>query len=508
MRSLTLSLIATALASSCVDGGALTGPGLDPAAAGAAGSDDPAASITVTLTVEDAQLTADGFSRTTVIATTNPPVDGAVVQFTTTAGVLAADAAMLVNGDARTEIIAPPATLLGAQPSLTADLAATLQTSAFGTAVASTTLVFVRAQSSPTADPELLMEASTTSALADGATVVELDVLGLGAPAGTVVSLTTTTPGITFTPAIITLDAQSAGSASFRAPSEAGTVVVQAAMANAAPVTVSVAFTALDAAPDITGTYATISWAHVEITGGVVEPSPQRVAAPALLLAKIERKADGTLHMVSKMCGIEFPDVNLALGMGCSATSPKFEAAYLAGMEPSDDPIVVEGAPGAWTLRIPASGLNLPTVFGADLVNPNDPLPENEGDARCTDPDNDGHPGITLAIDGQDDKYVVMRSATTKFDGEILPDGSITGEMEGTSESKILNSDWLIETFSPGMRGLPSTFSMFRVDGAQGSDDLANNDLLPGITCADLVAEEAELIGRSESPEPPVCNAN
>jgi hypothetical protein len=507
-----LPALGLVLCAACADDLGLSGADADlPTGAAAPAPPVPDATpvLALALTASVDAVVADGAARVTITATTTPPVTGPTLQLTTTAGALDAASAILFNGEAVFVLTAPTEAALGTATRLTADVAGFVDAGLSGMAEARVAVDFTHAAPASTAEPTLYFDASPTQAVADGAGIVELRALVLGAPAGTIVTFTTTATGTTITPASAPTDADGAATARITAPSAPTTIPVAASIDGAAPRTVDVVFTEFDPTPDLTGAWAEVAWARVEITGGVVEPSPQRVVAPALVLATIARDANGDLRLTSKLCAIEFPDVQLAFGMGCSRTRPKYEAAYLAAMTPTVDPLVVEGAPGAWTVKIPDAGLHQASVVGADLADPEgDALPDSEDDARCTDPDGDGHPGVTLAIDGQDDKYVVFRSTTTKFAGDLVDDATITGETDGSSESRILNSDWLTETFSPGMRGLPSTFAMFRVDGAHGGDDLSGNDGVAGLSCADLVAAKDDLIGRAERPEPAICEAD
>ncbi|MEE9471311.1 MAG: hypothetical protein V3W32_06285, partial [Gemmatimonadota bacterium] len=78
-------------------------------------------------------------------------------------------------------------------------------------------------------------------------------------------------------------------------------------------------------------------------------------------------------------------------------------------------------------------------------------LPESSDDARITDPDRDGRPGVTVEVDGfvSGQVYLVQR-LTRGLRGSVDPDGRMTGTVIGTGDQTVIGaSNAILKTFTP-----------------------------------------------------------
>ncbi len=91
-------------------------------------------------------------------------------------------------------------------------------------------------------------------------------------------------------------------------------------------------------------------------------------------------------------------------------------------------------------------------ILGADLSDPaRGNLPEDSDDARITDPDRDGHPGVTVEVSGfvSGQVYLVQR-LTRGLRGSVDPDGRMTGTVIGAGDQKVIGaSNAILRTFTP-----------------------------------------------------------
>ena len=123
---------------------------------------------------------------------------------------------------------------------------------------------------------------------------------------------------------------------------------------------------------------------------------------------------DGETSFTFRPCLVEFPEVN----------------GRVAELEPS----TVENVPAfkvAVELESVSDAVNVRTsngvlLAGVELAEPaSDELPESKRDDRLVDVDDDGHPGISLLVDGWK-VYAAMRMKMV-LEGTVSEDGSVTG---------------------------------------------------------------------------------
>ncbi|MBN1947958.1 MAG: hypothetical protein JW797_19985 [Bradymonadales bacterium] len=124
---------------------------------------------------------------------------------------------------------------------------------------------------------------------------------------------------------------------------------------------------------------------------------------------------------------------------------------------------------------------------GVNLDNPEtDPLPTDPQDERIYDQDEDGHPGLTVRIQGLvDGEVYVIQRAWSIYQGEVVSPGSIQGLVEWGDEQVVLGSDnpllaSPIES-TPDPDPNHSYFHLVRIDS--------------GMTCEQIVAQRDQLFG-------------
>lgn len=165
-----------------------------------------------------------------------------------------------------------------------------------------------------------------------------------------------------------------------------------------------------------------------------------RVRTTSLLLHRVGESEDG-LTVRSRYCLVEQDP----LGRVRTALGPEFVNA----MPPWDAPLTRDhegDGPGA--VRVAEHVM----VLGARLEDPAaEPLPTNPDDPRVTDPDGDGHPGVTVEVEGfvSGQVYLVQR-LVRGFRGTVGGDGRITGTVIGAGDQVVIGaSNAILKTFTP-----------------------------------------------------------
>jgi hypothetical protein len=165
-----------------------------------------------------------------------------------------------------------------------------------------------------------------------------------------------------------------------------------------------------------------------------------RVRTTSFLLHRV-RASDSGLTVESRYCAVEqdpLGRVRTSLGPAFVAAMPAWETALTADPES-------EG-PGAVLMAEQVM------VLGAALDDPaGDPLPTDSDDPRVTDPDGDGHPGITVEVSGfvSGQVYLVQR-LVRGLRGTIGADRKITGTVIGTGDQVVIGaSNAILKTFTP-----------------------------------------------------------
>jgi hypothetical protein len=165
-----------------------------------------------------------------------------------------------------------------------------------------------------------------------------------------------------------------------------------------------------------------------------------RVRTTSFLLHDV-RQSDAGLVVESRYCLVEqepLGRVRTSLGPDFVAAMPAWDASLTADAESEDDKAV----------RVADNVM----VLGARLEDPaNDPLPTDPDDPRVTDPDGDGHPGVTVEVSGfvSGQVYLVQR-LVRGFRGVVSSDGSIAGTVTGTGDQVVIGaSNAILRTFTP-----------------------------------------------------------
>lgn len=80
-------------------------------------------------------------------------------------------------------------------------------------------------------------------------------------------------------------------------------------------------------------------------------------------------------------------------------------------------------------------------VMGAHLMHPSEALPTSPTDPRVFDQDQDGHPGVTVKVQGfvTGEIYLVQR-LVDQYDGQLDADGRLSALVSDRSESKIIDA--------------------------------------------------------------------
>lgn len=165
-----------------------------------------------------------------------------------------------------------------------------------------------------------------------------------------------------------------------------------------------------------------------------------RVRTTSVLLHTVRASGDG-LVVETRYCSVEqapLGRVRTSLGPAFVAAMPVLESSLSA------DP--GEGGPGA--VRIADRAM----VLGADLDDPAyDPLPTDDDDPRVVDSDGDGHPGVTVEVDGfvSGQVYLVQR-LVRGLRGTVGSDGRMTGTVTGEGDQVVIGaSNAILKTFTP-----------------------------------------------------------
>ena len=165
-----------------------------------------------------------------------------------------------------------------------------------------------------------------------------------------------------------------------------------------------------------------------------------RVLTTNVLLHRV-RESERGLTVESRYCSVEqspLGRVRTSLGPAFVAAMPAWETTLTADpeAEASEAVLLVEQV----------------MVLGATLEDPaTDPLPTDSEDPRVTDPDGDGHPGMTVEVEGlvSGQVYLVQR-LVRGLRGEIDVDRRFTGTVTGTADQVVIGaSNAILKTFTP-----------------------------------------------------------
>lgn len=197
-------------------------------------------------------------------------------------------------------------------------------------------------------------------------------------------------------------------------------------------------------------------WVMAQLSVTVAEvPVVGKIYASTRTVTLHDLDHDGDrLHGPGELCQLE-------LDSGSTFVSTKLPKAFKRSLpRPSFDARVGRDDSGNVTLRQPKRTV----VVGAKLDEPTrDPLPRKPGDATVYDQDRDGHPGVTVVVDGivSGEIYVAQRS-WTRLSGTMVGREGFGGRLEHGSEQNILQATSSMLDDPPDQKPLPSK-SWFRM---------------------------------------------
>lgn len=441
------------------------------------------------LSVEAAELPADGLTRVTVVARARDPLEGTVVSFSASGGALSASTAALMDGEARVELIAPLERELGRSAARVLELAATVQLGEAERLDASTTLT----ATPPTQGaPLLFLDADPPAAVAGSGGEVALRVLARRVAAGT--ALTVAADGFDVD-ATMAVQEDGSAEARLRVPATPGdaTVVVTEPASGARALVVVRFVAAGEPLFDLDGSFVQVGPARIKLVSGALTPNPQCAVAPSLILATFAQ--DGlAVDADYRTCDVTFPPVTSIVG---TITNLATEAFYDAIPVVEQQFALPSGELGA-AYEPPPSVV----VVGATLDNPeSDELPTAADDPRVVDADSDGNPGVTVQNSLGGPQHIVFRNVGVGH-GRVLSSNRIVGDNPGdllaTTETSVFG---IAGAFLPDTLALGSVVELVRIDGRFGSHD-ADTDGDGTLSCSE-VKDAAAVVAELTAPDTP-----
>jgi len=226
------------------------------------------------------------------------------------------------------------------------------------------------------------------------------------------------------------------------------------------------------------------SYASRQVMTSRTSPGPRSRPIPvrtiALALHDISRTGD-EVHVETRFCAVRQDPIGRVRTV--------LDSTFVGALPTWRSLAIVDGE-GPWRVRVEEHA----AVVGAELTDPAmDPLPRDSDDPRVTDPDGDGHPGITIRVEGlvSGEIYLVQRMVRG-LDGELTADGRMTGHVVGTNEQQTLGaSNFMLRAFTPTFVPDPSPERNW-FEWAPVSDRE---------TCADVVAGEERIFGPLGQPQ-------
>jgi len=233
---------------------------------------------------------------------------------------------------------------------------------------------------------------------------------------------------------------------------------------------------AVDTVPLPDGMYASR-----QIMTSSTKPGPRlgriRVRTVALALHRVRREADAVMAS-TKFCDVRQDRIGPA--------GTVLDSAFVAALPEWEFVVTIEGS-GPWSVRTD----DFVAVVGAELEDPAaDPLPTDPDDARVTDPDGDGEPGVTVRVEGvvSGGVYVVQRIERA-LEGTLTADGRMTGTVIGSNQqAKLGASNFILRAFTP----------TFIADTEPEHNPFSWAPVGPDADCAGVVAAEVPLFGALE----------
>jgi len=213
-------------------------------------------------------------------------------------------------------------------------------------------------------------------------------------------------------------------------------------------------------------------WAQVQVTTSLVDvpfkgPSEAKVVSIALLDME-QREED--LEIVETVCGIESDGPT-------SALRTQYPDRFAQALSGRSRRARLRWQGGSWRYIEPrsyrSSGVHL-----EDLKD--EALPDGPADPRVLDEDGDGHPGLTVRVEGwvNGEVYLVQRG-WSELEGVVRSTEQIEGHVAWNSEQRVLEaSSYMLES-APPSRPHPATskhfFRMARVPRKATCEELMSH---------------------------------
>jgi hypothetical protein len=435
-------------------------------------------------------LEADGASTLTLRIVPRDPIEGAMVQLTSSGGLLASSAVPLVDGEASVVLTAPLERELGRAEQRTITVTAAIVLDEDTRIEGLTSVSAVAPAQGP---PLLFVDADPPASVAGRREPVRIHVVARRVAPGASLSVETSAGTLDNATVAVgddgTADAFLAGPAT---PADVTVTVTEPASGVRGSVVVRFVNEG-DPLFDLSGSFAQIGPARVKLESGALTPNPQCAVAPSLVLARFTQTGlDLDAHDTT--CDVTFPPVTSIVGTVTNEATDAFYAAI---------PVV----DAAFTLPSGDLGASYEpppsiVVVGADLDDPeHDELPTDETDPRVVDADDDGEPGVTVQNSLGGAQHIVFRNISVGT-GRVLSSNHIVGDEPGdllaTTETSVFG---IGGSFLPDTTALGSVVELVRIDGRFGSVDAdADND--GEVTCAELL-DVAAAVTTLEAPDTP-----
>jgi len=220
-----------------------------------------------------------------------------------------------------------------------------------------------------------------------------------------------------------------------------------------------------DEMPDLNGT-----WARLEVTSTLATVpmlGEIRTLNRTIVLVDV-RQEDNSVHLRGTVCGMEVETDNR--NVNTVIPDP-----YVAAIAPFEAHATVVETENGYTLS-PSTYVML---VGYEAVDGDDAIPSSADDPRVVDADGDGHPGLTMRVEGlaSGEMYVVQRVART-LNTERLVGDHHDGEI-----------DWLVERNVLGATSGRLERSRDQPRDPDGPNFFVSSRVADGTTCVDILSE-------------------
>lgn len=190
------------------------------------------------------------------------------------------------------------------------------------------------------------------------------------------------------------------------------------------------------------------------------------VITRSLLRVDVIRRADGSLEQVQRVCAVRMSSDSKAL--------TEIPDAFVASLPEQRYPVAVQAGPDGEQRYTADPG---PSEVGFDPAVTGGELPQRKGDPGVTDPDGDGHPGVTVRlivpVIGAVRIYIAQRGHS-RYVGRVIG-GEVRGDVEiVTMEQRTLGASFAPFAANPTIVAVPerSRFRLAPLETAEGCEEL------------------------------------